>query len=56
MEYEQHRNESQMGMGGYPPDRHFGDGILYASLKIIVRIQCFFRIKPFLCSKKGHFL
>jgi hypothetical protein len=36
MEYEQHRNESQMGMGGYPPDRHFGDGILYASLKIIV--------------------
>jgi hypothetical protein len=56
MEYEQHRNESQMGMGGYPPDRHFGDGILYASLKIIVRIQCFFRIMPFLCSKKGHFL
>ena len=42
-------------MGGYPPDRHFGDGILYASLKIIVRIQCFFRIMPFLCSKKGHF-
>jgi len=41
-----------MEMGDYRPDSHVGGGFLHPSLKIILQIQCFFRIKPFLCRKK----
>ena len=51
-DYERIRMESKMEMGDYRIDSPSGDGIVYASLKIIGDFQCFFRIKPFLCTKK----
>ena len=51
-DYERTGMENEVEMGGYRIDSPSGDGIVYASLKIIGDFQCFFRIKPFLCTKK----
>ena len=51
---EQSRKQNKMEMGDYRTDSHVGGGILHPSLKIIGFFQRFFRIKPFLCRKKGQ--
>ena len=51
---EQSRKQNKMEMGDYRTDSHVGGGILHPSLKIIGIFQRFFRIKPFLCRKKGQ--
>ena len=48
--------ENEVEMDCDSPIGHTDNGILYAFLKIIARIQCFFRIKPFLCRKKKAFV
>ena len=54
--YEYQRMESKMGIGRDPSYRDCCHGFVDAFLKIIGPIQCFFRIMPFLCKEKGHFL
>ena len=46
--------ENEVEVGDYTFDSHVYGGIVHAFVKINAKIQCFFRIMPFLCKKKGY--